>query len=405
MAVALLVGSGALFLMLWRERRSPTPPPARTVRPAVSGSNVGLLALRSGDFVGARGKERYGYVILNAWEWKEIKPLKARSPEAKVLVYKDMASTRSYAVRDGVDDEFLPTGVGWADAETTHPEWFLLDTGGERIEWVGYADHWWMDVGNRAYQDRWSANVLAELKDKTWDGVFLDNAIADPRAYLGGRTIERYPEGESYAAATESFLSRVAPPLEDAGLEVIPNISFERSVGWQDRYVRWSSLASGAFHEHWMTYRTEAQPESPLLADDEWASHMEQMDLMESRGRSYLAVTYGAVDDSALMTYARASFLLGWRGRRSAFVYSPYPAGTDPWRNEWTIDIGTPTGPRHRSGTAWRRDFTGGVVLVNPSSSTSATLDLGGEYLTDKGERVTFVTLAPTSGTVLRIAE
>src|SRR5687768_14935336 len=156
-----------------------SPAAAATTAPG----GVGLLALRNGD-LDATNASRYGVVVMNAWEAHRIPALKAANPGIKVLVYKDMSSTRSYAVRNGVDDAKLPTGVGYAFAERTNPGWFLTDAAGARIEWTGYSGHWWMNVGDVSYQNAWLANVSAELASGGWDGVLIDNAMRSMQWYL-----------------------------------------------------------------------------------------------------------------------------------------------------------------------------------------------------------------------------
>jgi hypothetical protein len=64
---------------------------------AGSGSSApSLAAIRicSGGQPGAG----YRYVVLQAWQYGQIAAIKKRSPGTRVLVYKDMASTRDEAM-------------------------------------------------------------------------------------------------------------------------------------------------------------------------------------------------------------------------------------------------------------------------------------------------------------------
>ena len=94
---------------------------------------------------------RYGYVGLNAWYQDRVAPLKAANPRLEALVYKDMASTRSYSCGG-----LVPAGIDYCWANTSHPDWFTLDSGGQRIQWSGFTGHWQMDVGTVGYQDQWA---------------------------------------------------------------------------------------------------------------------------------------------------------------------------------------------------------------------------------------------------------
>ncbi|HEY4869400.1 MAG TPA: hypothetical protein VII79_05275, partial [Candidatus Dormibacteraeota bacterium] len=99
---------------------------------------------------------------------------------------------------------------------------------------------------------------------------------------------------------------------------------------------------------------------------------------------------------------ARASFLLAWSGRTgSALFYRPDPDLVDPYAAEWTNDVGTPAGNRYAVGAGWRRQFTGGTVIVNPSAGASQTFALGGTYRMPDGSSASSITLGPTSALVL----
>lgn len=56
----------------------------------------------------------------------------------------------------------------------------------------------------------------------------------------------------------------------------------------------------------------------------------------------------------------------------------------------------------YRTGAIWRRYFTGGIAVTNPSATTSV-VSLGGTYVGGNGRRVTTLKLGPASGVVLRI--
>jgi hypothetical protein len=376
-------------------RPAPSPTPAQTApAPATPGeASIGILRL-DGDFSSASDPARYQYVILNSWESGDIPALKAANPGIKVLVYEDMSSTRSDGCVNGVDDTYLPTGVGYCYANTNDPGWFLTDTTGARINWNGYPTQWQMDVGNTAYQATWLHNVEATLKAGGWDGIELDNTMASVTPYLSpGQTIAKYPTDAGYQAATQSFLAGVAAPLVSAGFTVIPNISGAGTALW----TQWIGYASGGMEE-WFTNEGMQQPGQEVSGED-WSAQMALMTATEAQGKTFLGVTYGSLSDGQALEYARASFLVEYTGGPSALIEAP-GTGVDPWSTQWTIGIGAPQGPAYQAGAAWRHDFTGGTAVVNPSGSL-VTVSLGGTYTMPDGTAVTSVTLAPHSGMVL----
>ncbi len=363
--------------------------------PASAGpSAVGLVRL-DGDIGAVHDAGRYSYVILNAWESGRIPALKAENPAVKVLVYKDMSSTRSYAVHAGKDDALLPTGVGYAAAQQSHPAWFLRDTNGNRVEWAGYDGHWWMDIGSPSYQAAWLAAVQDEAARNGWDGVYVDNALADPHWYLDGRTLAKYPSASAYASATKSFLAAVGPSLMAKGLIVLPNISDASPDVWAD----WIHYTSGGLKEHWMKY-----PAAGSWFADWGFNYMQSLlDGTEAQGKIFIGITSSTANDVHSMRYARASFLIGWNGGPGALVFTA-GKGVDPWSDEWTSDIGTPAGAEVKVGASgYRRDYTGGTALVNTSETAAQTFELGRSYLTPEGVPVTSITVDPRSGIVLRL--
>ena len=386
LVAALAVVAVAVVVMLSGRAQRPVAP-----------EGVGLLALRPGD-LSATDLSRYAVVVMNAWEADRIPALKAADPDIEILVYKDMSSTRSYAARDGVDDASLPTGVGYAWADQTHPDWFLADDTGRRVEWAGYRGHWWMDVGNPAYIEAWTSNVVAEATGAGWDGVMIDNAMPAPDSYLpDGRTLARYPDAATYAAATDRFLSVAGPRLRSAGLAVVPNLGgnfFDTTT-----YRRWLGEATGALREHYGRWGSDGDGE--VLTGRDWYHQVDQQEIVQKSGRTYLGVAYARTADAAFQRYARASFLLAWDGGSSSLIFTPPTAGHDPWTEDATADVGVPSGPRVKVGEGWRRPYSRGVVVVNPSPSSTVTFRLGAAYRHPDGRRVTVVTLAPGSGLVL----
>ena len=360
---------------------------------APSGPPTGLIAIGRGD-VRAATPRPYRYIVLNAWNYRQIPKIRTADPGVEIYVYKDMSSTRSYACHDGKDDRLLPTGIGYCWAERHHPGWFLGDETRSRIEWRGYPGHWWMDVGIRAYQRTWRSNVLSELRRKGWDGVMVDNAILDPRYYLGeGESIPKYPSVRAYRSATRAFLRTVGPDIRSGGFGFVPNIGGADATAML--LHRWSVYTTGFLREHWSRYGTGSG--APFGGWD-WDRQMAQMDAVERVEKTWLCVTYGATTDGRLMEYAQASFLLAWNGTSGALFYRPEQG--DPWAPDWTTDVGVPTAPRYAVGEAWRRDFSAGTVVVNPSQA-QVTIQLGGTYATTEGARVDEITLGPATGAVL----
>jgi hypothetical protein len=336
----------------------------------------------------------YRYVVLQASEWRRIAEIKKRSPGTQVLVYKDMASTRDNA-GSGSD---LPTGVSYAYANRHHPEWFLRDTQGRRVNWASWPHSWQMDVGSRSYQRAWARGVARDLRLRGWDGVFVDGISRTMQYpwYLNGRTLAKYPGPDDYARATTRFLRRVGPALRRRYL-VVGNVN----DAWPPLWGRWLGSLSGVSKEWWT--KSSVNRGAGMLTGADWSNQTNLLREAQARHKIFIAIAYGRPDDVAAMNYARASFLLFARGTRSALSYSAWCA-PEPSTPNWRADVGTPTGAATQVGAVWRRDFANGVVVVNPTSSSTVTVPLSGSYVGPNGSAVTSVVAPPHTGFVLRRA-
>jgi hypothetical protein len=349
---------------------------------------------------------RYGYVILHSWQSGLIPRLKASNPNVKVLVYKNVAATYSYACSGGADASSLPSGVGYCWAVANAPGWLLTDAAGKRIEFCDYSGLWLMDVGDPAYQRQWLDAVSADAVSKGFDGVMLDDVDQDVRAHLCARTIGKYRTDADWTAATSAFMATVGPELQRRGLLVLPNIMIRN--WWESSGIalfdRWLGYSSGAIQEYYAKWNVDS---SGWFTDDgaghdNWSYRQAFLRRTQSAGKIFIGLTYAPSGDARSQRYARGSFLLDWDGGASAVAFEPTdPEQQDPYTSIWTADLGTPLGPRYRVGQAWRRDYSEGAVVVN-TSTAGQTVDLGGSFLQPDGTTVTSVALQSADAAILR---
>jgi hypothetical protein len=220
----------------------------------------------------------------------------------------------------------------------------------------------------------------------------------------------------AWQAAMISFVQAVYPALKQAGLLVAAEV-----FGWNDSggasnndgtadAAFWSQIApylDALFCEYF-----EQNPGNLAVSynsvDGDWTGNwggwLNLIDVAQNAGRSFWGLNYATGDaatDARLRVYGKASFLLKWNGtRHGAYFWDPRP--NDPWAADWTMDIGTPSGAMYPVGMgAFRRDYSGGTVVVNPTLGTQA-IDLGGTYRAYDGTAVTSVTLGATSAAIFR---
>jgi hypothetical protein len=344
---------------------------AATAGPAPVGDRCALW-YAIGDTPGPEeldAADRYGVVVLNAWETDALRRIKERSPGTTVLVYKDLSSTRDYpgALSGNDDAERIPTGIGFARAEAEHPEWFARDSDGDRIEWGPYPRHWQMTVWDPAYQRTWAADVTAEAVGSGWDGVFADNDFASLRFYS-----DAVLEGTADADATDRLIrdgldglvTAAGTALADAGKLLVPNVSEARL-----HPGRWTAHGrfGGAMEENF------AQRQGDRLLTWEGRSGWDELlDGADDPERLTLLVTAGDAD--ATRTGAAAAALLAGPG--TCWSASPAEQRYDApeWTREQEISLGAPRGAaRETRQGAWIREFARGWAAVNP---TGGAVDL-----------------------------
>ncbi|MEJ2852646.1 MULTISPECIES: putative glycoside hydrolase [unclassified Saccharothrix] len=385
---------------------------AVVVTPAVGNSYVGVGDARSfwlhlngtptPEWMLAAEARRHAYIVLNAWEHDIGRRIKRYNPDVQLFVYKDLSSTRSYACRGGVDDKHLPAGVGYCAADRDHPEWFLLDGKGKRLEYDGYPGHWQMDVGNPAYQNTWADNVIADAKAGGFDGVFMDNALFPCDAYHPGVCPKKYPTDTAIQTAYKAMLANTRPKFTEAKLKTVANMSNARlhDGAWEV----YTEHLDGGFDEWWIAFSNDN-----LLPDYDqgWSRQVAEIAANERRGKLTWVQPHFSPNRTQPLRYAMASYFLVV-GDKAAIAEMEKtddygdPTARDPMYH-W--DLGKAEKPyREIAPKLFQRDFTCGTVIVNanPTGSPAVRVELAEPYADERNVPVTSVSLPGTSGTVLR---
>ncbi len=326
------------------------------------GSGAGVLALDWGDLDKTPRASQADVVVMQSWEYDRIPALRKAHPGIKILMYKDVSATVKEAESS---TGRYPSGVGYAEVAAHHPGWFLRDAGGHVIEWSDWRGLYPLDLTSSAYQRTWGSNVLAELRQHRWDGVMMDDVLTwRSHTTVGDREPTKLPTDAAQYAATESFLSRVAPRIRRAGYLAVPNLTVAWD-NWRTTLADWTRYVSGWENEHF----TNWQGDTRRFTGADWRWKLDLSRWLARRRVPLLAVTYGSADDRVAQTYHRATWLLSWNGRTGASLFVPSQESATHWLPSATRSVGRPTGPPHENADGtWSRRFRHGVVLVNPTS-------------------------------------
>lgn len=244
-----------------------------------------------------------------------------------------------------------------------HPDWFLLDTEGQRIlAEDGDTNLYLMDPGNPGWRSFFLDRIKKIQAEPNWDGVFLDNVpVTLAFREKSGHRLAAYPDDNSYQAAVQGFLKY----LYESYFQPNKKLVFANLVSRKDDAVWVSQLyyLDGAMHEGWAIDWPDG-----YRSVDIWEKQMALAEQTQELGKTIVMVSQGTQDDRALQNFAFASYLLINRGN-AFFRYANSDNYADVWLYEnYTYDLGEPMGSRYQDGQAWRRDFTKGNVFVNPET-------------------------------------
>ncbi len=368
---------------------------------ASDGPVAGIAIQRLGSsYSFAGGYDRYSYVIVGRRD-----AAAAVAQPGKTLVYHSGTDVNSE----------WDVGIPITVAQTNG--WLLRDNAGALLTNVVFPSNYIGDVGDPRYQAKWARRVGDYLASIQADGVYIDDVVANVTMMTGGVAPAKYPTEASWEDATVSFIASVGAALKNRGFYVLVNANkwIANNPGSDDGTLTagwWTRLAphvSGLLTEHFVTNATN--PSQLRSTGREWYQQWDAwqglISVAQRNGRDFFGLAYATATSTAALRYLKGSFLLDWNGAGGALIVNPSPdantpGDADPWSPEWTIDIGEPSGSKFQVGDGWRRNYTLGTVVVNPSANTSQTFALDVPYLTPDGTRVTSVTLGPTSALILR---
>jgi hypothetical protein len=388
----------------------PGPPSGADTRPYRRGV---LLLLDPGENRHAcrhGGPSRHRYIVVQWYATRDatcpLERIRAANPGAKVLAYQNIG-----AMVDGLHTDGRPSPCVTQEEAAAHDAvapgdaWHLHDRAGPVLAFRDeYAYLRPGNVGRASYQAQ-CLRRLAQIKADGYDGVLGDDVNVHPGHGLGeaGTPIAEYPSDGAYGDAMVRALRCIGSGAARLGLPVIPNVGADPGTPAQrSRALEIVRATSGWFTEFW----TRWDGPGPGQGGAAWEAVATLAQEVEALGRPFIASTYhgpGPHGPAADQQYAAASFWLVWDGRQDSGWGYDVPgdpaAGSSP---AWGPDLGAPLdAARVRVGVGWRRRYSAGVAIVNPSPTASQRFEFGAGYRTPDGSVAATVALPPLSGMVL----
>jgi hypothetical protein len=302
----------------------------------------------------------------------------------------DLAIVGSTSNYTGIDSEKILLMAGQAPLEAnswgnqdewsevnSHEDWFLHDPNtGARLFNPGYPHLYYMDLDS----DGWTSYVISKYQERVQnhpsiDGVFVDE-IYESLAYvslLGPGKAEPGYTAEQYQQLITNITSEIKQTVGASRLVILNS----------DLFKPFTTDMDGGLDEGFVHFGGWENSRHATLS--QWLNDVNQILDVDFNGK-YILVGSGSLEETLpeMVEYCYASFLIGYNTNSHAYFYWHSNAeggyGTLYWNNMWDMDIGEPTGSYYAEDGLYKRNFTNGLVVVNPNDDNSITADLGGTY-------------------------
>jgi len=254
-----------------------------------------------------------------------------------------LAYTCGFDVRD---DAPLYAWIG-----ERHPDWFLTDAAGRRLNTYRDRHRWALDCGRPGLRDFFADSARRRLRETGADGIFEDNVMPTwaVRNLAGAAPrLARYAARAQWRAALDLYLAaleRAVAPAPVAANQVVPWTRHGRIVAVEEMPpggARWEELLRA------LAAVSRGGARTPLLVH-------------ALKG-----------PDDPMRAFVTASYLMAVEP--GAWLCLPYEGPRDSVRRlpEQSLALGRPLGPARRTGGVWWRDFERARILVNPTGRALA---------------------------------
>src|SRR5919108_3448049 len=228
--------------------------------PASAGAatpGIGVERLGESASIGASNLPRYATVILAMHKSSYIPTIKSESPRTRVLGYKS-----SLAVASGCGSRFATclSGITYDQAlahDAAHPDdpWLLRDTAGNSIVNPHNTYLHLANVGSRSYRRQWLQQVATAETRLGFDGVSIDDVLAQVSGWSGGAYPTLYPSDSAWETAMKGFVAYVGPRLKSQGLYVLASAYKGDAADGSTTVSWWKAIGgdvSGLLREYWV---------------------------------------------------------------------------------------------------------------------------------------------------------
>jgi hypothetical protein len=296
------------------------------------------------------------------------------------------------------------------DVAANHPNWLLYDKNGKIAYAKTGAGEPLLNIREDEVKNQIADDVVNMVKNDGYDGVVLVGVGMElirsdtPPVYTSTKTFTEQQRRD----AVEGLLRTVRAKLTDK-LLIIGGYAWEDGAAYSARTSEaqdLSTLGDGIYIDKFL--RDPISATTSFKSEADWKKDVDYLAAISQDGKIVMIATQLMTSDANTdaikqwLNYSVASYLLGKNGSRTYFQFDPQ--GSLAFANDpmLTAPIGAPQEAYNKlSSGIYRRLFSNGVVLVNPTNENKDT-EFDTEYRILGGtELIKKVTMSPHTGLIL----
>ena len=362
----------------------------------LSSRGLGTFALRI-----ANALKKHGAIIGDIGPLWQINGLwDTRWPNADLMTLQgitgnDFELVDASPLRKNTQDRTLFYQITQNTGGTTQPP----PTVGDPIEVPGRTNTVLVDLSTAAARTAAATNLLNDVQQGGWDGIYLTDAIAE--VSLDSSQSTKADTNAEVQALTQSALSEIGTTLRNAGFIVVAEA--DDIADYASLSNTWEALLTGVADPEFLRDWTNTAKSDAVQAQQ--GTNVAHDSASTVNPWTRFNVHHTLYQNEANSLFALATYLAFTEGV-SMLGLSSDSGRNDPPPNlpaEFFWDLGNQTAARTTPFTnVYMRKFERGVVVAN-LSGTSQTVSLGGTYYNKTSTTgMTSVVVAADSGVVLR---
>ena len=283
-----------------------------------------------------------------------------------------------------------------------HPDWILHDSAGNRLYIPfgcsnGTCPNYAGDVTNSNFRNWWIARAQS-MQAKGYKGFWIDDVNMEFRVSNGSGTSVAPHDPDTGSTMTYDNWRRYIAEFTEQIRSALPTAELVHNAIWYASPTRYSDQYVIREIKSADYINCERGVSDPGLVGGtgSWSvrAFLAYVDAVHSYGKNVLMDEYAFNGD-----YGLAGYYLISNGEDALGNQQVTP---NNWWSGYDVNLGTPLAARYDWNNLIRRDFIGGMVLLNPPKTTTVTAKLPVPLTKiDDNTLVTSVTLQPGQAVVL----